>query len=492
MVNYTRRAVKGAATVFIISILAGFFGYLVRVLFARNLTVEEFGLFYAVLTLVGLIATFKDLGLGQALVKYIPGFLVKKRKDLVKNSIMTVALLQFVFATLIVSILFLCSNWLAINYFHSITASLIIKLLAIGYLLAIFIDIISYSFQGFQNMLYCSLTGLARMLAILVIAFIVLKLDGGLLAPSLAYMLYPIVLFLIFYPILVKKVFPQFCRIKTIFDRKLTKKLFKFGLPVVIGFAGMIVLGHTDIIMLTYFSGLKQVGLYNVALPTAKILTYFSAAIGTIFFPMFAELWAKKDKKRLRYGIENIYKYLLILIIPFALIMFSFPTIIIRLLFGSAYIKASLALQILSIGIILFSLAMLNFNIINGLGRPKINTKIVYIAALFNLIFNFILIPKYGIIGAATTTFVSYGIMFSLSTRWIKRYIKAKLPLLDFGKILIAGLVFVGIISWLKRVLLLNVWVEAVICVAAASIIYLGLIKLLKLIDLQKIKSTFN
>ena len=290
MVNYTKRAVKGAATVFFISILAGFIGYLIRVLFARNLTLEEFGLFYAVLTLVGLIATFKDLGLGQALVKYIPEFLVKKRKDLIKNSIMTVALLQFVFAVIIVAVLFLCSNWLAVNYFHSAAASLIIKLLAIGFLLAIFVDVITYSFQGFQNMLYCSLTGLCRMLTILIIAFITFKFGGGLLAPTLAYMLYPVILFVVFYPVLIRKVFPLFAKIRININKKLTKKLFKFGLPVVVGFAGMIVLGHTDILMLTYFSGLKQVGLYNVALPTATILTYFSAAIGTVFFPMFAEL----------------------------------------------------------------------------------------------------------------------------------------------------------------------------------------------------------
>jgi len=488
MVNYTRRAVRGAATIFIFSILAGFIGYLVRVLFARNLSVEEFGLFYAVFTLISFIAVFRDLGLNQALVKYIPEFLVKKRPDLVKSSIVTVGLFQFVFATIIAVILFLLSDWLALNYFHSQAASLLIILLGISLFFLFSKDIIKYSFQGFQKINYFTFTELGRVLAILAIALIGFNLGLGIVAPAIAYMLYPLVLTVIFYPIFIKKVFPEFGKIKMVFNKNLTKKLFKFGLPVVVGFAGMVVLGYTDVILLTYYSGLKEVGLYNVALPTAKILTYFSAAIGTIFFPMFAELWAKKDKKRLRYGIENIYKYLLILIIPFALIMFSFPTIIIRLLFGSTYIKASLALQILSIGIILFSLAMLNFNIINGLGKPKINTKIVYVAALFNLIFNFILIPKYGIIGAASTTLVSYGVMFGLSINWIRKYMKVKLPWMDFGKILILGLAFVGVILWLKKVLVLNAWLEAIICVTAALIVYLGLVFLIRLQTIEETK----
>ncbi len=342
MVNYTRRAVRGAATVFIFSILAGFLGYLVRILFARNLTVEEYGLFYAVLTLVGLITTFRGLGLGQALVKYIPEYLVKKKKDLVKSTIITVALLQFIIAVFITIILFLSADYLSLHYFHSSASSSIIKLLAIGFILVVFIDVLNYSFQGFQNMLYVALTNFSKMLVILIIAFFGFRLNLGLLAPTLAYMFYPVILFVIFYPVLTKKVFPQFCKIKTNFSKKLTKKLFKFGMPVVVGMAGMVILGYTDTIMLTYFSGLEQVGLYNVALPTARILTYFSAAIGTVFFPMFSELWARKDRKRLRYGIENVYRYLLIIILPFALIMFSFPKIIIRLLFGSVYENASL------------------------------------------------------------------------------------------------------------------------------------------------------
>ena len=85
MPSYTKSAVKGATVVLIISLVAAFLGYIVRFMLARNLTVEEFGLFYAVFAFLGLIGIFKSLGFDKALVKFIPEFIHKKEKDFIKS-----------------------------------------------------------------------------------------------------------------------------------------------------------------------------------------------------------------------------------------------------------------------------------------------------------------------------------------------------------------------------------------------------------------------
>ena len=72
MANYTKKALVNAGKVFAISIVAGFFGYIVRIFFARNLTVEEFGLFYATIAFLGFFSFFKGLGLDTALAFFIP------------------------------------------------------------------------------------------------------------------------------------------------------------------------------------------------------------------------------------------------------------------------------------------------------------------------------------------------------------------------------------------------------------------------------------
>ena len=85
--NYTKIAFKGALIVLVTSLFAAFLGYLVRVLLARNLSVEQFGLFYAVFSFLGLIGIFKSLGFDKAITKFIPEFQHKRKHDFIKSSI---------------------------------------------------------------------------------------------------------------------------------------------------------------------------------------------------------------------------------------------------------------------------------------------------------------------------------------------------------------------------------------------------------------------
>ena len=82
-----RKLLFDASLVFVMGLLAAIFGYLIRVILSRQLSLEEFGLFYAVFTFVSFFIVFRDFGLGQALAKFIPQFLVKKEYGKIKASI---------------------------------------------------------------------------------------------------------------------------------------------------------------------------------------------------------------------------------------------------------------------------------------------------------------------------------------------------------------------------------------------------------------------
>ena len=61
MATYTKFAVRGTIMVLVISLFAAFLGYLVRFVLARNLGVEDFGLFNSVFAFLGLIGAFNSL-----------------------------------------------------------------------------------------------------------------------------------------------------------------------------------------------------------------------------------------------------------------------------------------------------------------------------------------------------------------------------------------------------------------------------------------------
>ncbi|MCX8147367.1 MAG: flippase [Candidatus Woesearchaeota archaeon] len=473
--NYAKKALYGTIAVLLISLISGFIGYLLRLVLARNLTQTDYGMFYATFSLFGLLALFKSLGLNEANAKLIPEYLNKKNYAAIKGIIVSVFSLQFISSTTITIIMFLLSDYLAENYLHSQDASIIIKLFAIMFWLIPFENFFRSSFHGFQKMLYYAGVELLRVLFIFISTSILLRKDLGIFAPSISYVAAYVFISIICIPFFIR-MFPQFTKTKALISSSLIKKLIKFGFSVMIGLFGSVVLSYTDTTMISIFKGLEDVALYQVAYPTSTILLYFGSAIAAVLLPLSSELWAKKEKEKLKSGIGLLYKYSFMIVLPAGLLFLSFPEIILNILFGERYINASFVLQILGIGAAFYTIGLLNLNILSGIGKPKENAKVILVAALFNVIANLILIPPLGIMGASITTFCGYAIILMVTSYKVRKYIKVKIPWLNWLKNLVAGVVFLIIIYLLKAWLAANIWVEAIMSVGVASVVYIALL----------------
>jgi len=493
MATYTKIAVKGAFVVLIISLLAGLGGYFVRLVLARGLSVEDFGMFNSVFSFLGLLGFFKSLGFDKALIKFIPEFRHEKRNDLIKSSIIYVTTILLITNLIVISGVYLIADYLSINFFHSPGAGRLLLLLAIAFFIDSFVYVVRFAFQGFKEMAYFSIVEVARMLLILIIVLIGFKLDYG--RPpvaAFAYIIVPIILLIAFTPIFLKKVFPEFSASNLVFDRSVFKKISKYGLFVVETSAAGLVLYYTDIMALTYFSGLTAVGLYAVALPTVKVFMFFPRAVSGILIPLTSELWVKKRKDLLKAGIESLYKYPFIIIVPMVLAMFSFADIIINVLYGGSYLPAANAMKILSIGMIFAVIYGTNIDFFAGIGKPQITTKIVYTAAIVNFIANIILIPIIGIEGAAISTTLSYLLMMVMGLFNIRKFIDISFPKMVWIKTFLAGIVFVLVIWLLKKLIELNVWVETGIVLLVALLVYAVLLFLLKIVNIEELKGLYN
>lgn len=491
MATYTKIAVRGVLTVLVISLFAGFLGYLVRFVLARNLGVEDFGLFNSIFAFLGLVGAFRSLGFDKALVKFIPEFQHENKKDFIKSSIIYVCAIMLVINIIIIAGVYLFSSYLSANFFHSPKADIVLKILAIAFFLDSFVMVVKFAFQGFKNMVYYSAIDVVRMLIILCVILIGVKLNYGLLGPAIAYTVTPLILILIFGWILVKKTFPDFFKSKFVFDKGLIKRLSKYGIFVTETNAAAMVLYYTDVLALTYFSDLKNVGLYSVALPTAMVLMYLPRAIGGILLPLTSELWVKGKNKILSAGIESLYKYSIILIVPVVFIMFSFADLIIMVLYGDSYILAANAMKILSIGMIFWVLYGININFFAGIGKPQITSKIVYTAAAFNFVANIILIRLIGLEGAAIATSASYLIMMVLGFRYIKRSIQVEFPIKVWIKTFLIGAIFILLIWLLKKIIILNIWIKTGLILAISCLVYAVLLFLFKVINFNELKDLY-
>jgi len=489
--TYTKKVVKGVLWVMTSSFLAAIFAYLVKLLIARNLSQENFGLTYGIVALFGLISIFAHFGLNETLSKYISEFRIKKQFSNIKFSIVFAFLTQLAVNAIATAIIFFSAHYLAIHYFKNPAAELIIKLFAITFFLAPFEFIVIAAFQGFQRIKLYSFATLMRPVFLFFATLILFFLGYNILSYPFAMIGVFALTFFVYIPIFFRNVFPEFSKIKLQFKKNLSKKLILFAIPVVISSSAFVVLSYTDTLMITYFKTLQDVAYYNVAVPTAQVLGLISTSVATVLLPISSEIWTK-NKDLLIDAAKKIYKFASIIILPASFALFSFSDFVIITLFGAEYAPASSALKILSIGGIFLTLGQINITFLYGTGKPRYNSIIVWVAAIINLCLNFYMVPRFGINGAAFSTAFSFGLMLLLSQLTVKRLMGIAEDLPAILKTIGCAIVFIASIYLLKNTLNISALPKIIISLLLASVIYVTLLLATKTISLAELRDIWR
>ncbi len=488
MTSYVEKAIKGSAAVFIMGILASLVSYITRIFLARYLTPDEYGLFYAVFTFIVFFLFFRDLGLNSSLVKYIPEFKVKKQYDHIKTALVSALSFQMLSSVIFIILIFVFGRYLSINYFKNPLSYDLLRILSFYVLGSVFFRLLQSSFQGFQNIKIYSLFEFLKNSLFLIFSLVFFYFGFGIFSPAVSYVLLSFVISLILLPFFLKMFNFSSHRISDF--GSVTKKLFLFAIPVFFTGIGGKFISHIDTLILTGYVPIAEVGIYNVILPTSMMFLYFGSSISAAVFPMVSELSAKNSFKKISDGVKLLHKYSFVAIIPPAIILLIFSKKFISLFFGLEYASGYFAMQILMIGMLFYVVAGINNSVISGLGKPKTVAKIILFAAIINTIINFILIPKYGIGGAAFSTTLSYIIVFVLSTVTVNSYLmKAHVYNLWF-KILMVGVFFGASLYFFNAFFsgLIGVFVSIIL----SSVLYIILCIFFKLLDFAELKYYFK
>jgi len=485
--NYSKRIVSGFGVVLIGIVLSVGISYLIRIFLARNLSLHEFGLFYAVYTFIVFLSFFRDLGLNQALVKFIPEFQVRKEFEKIKSSISIVFMLQLLLAVFLVAVLFFIAPWLSVAYFKDPMSLVVIRLFSFMLLLLVLDDMLKKIFLGFQKMHLFSFMELGKNTIVFLLIVLFASFGMGLKTPVVAYLLASPLIFFIFLPFFFN-MFPFF-KYTVHITRELTKKLVLFGLPAVFNGLGDKILSYMDVLLLIYFVSLEQVGIYSAVIPTALLFLFFSRAITLVLFPLSSELWAKNESRRLSEIIGYIHKFLMALILPVMILLFVFADMFILLLFGEGFVSGALALRIIIVGMVFYNIAKINFSVLLGAGIPAKVTKILFFASIVNLVLNIILIPEYGIAGAAIGTSISYFAAFILSTVSLNKLIKTSFSMLQLSGLLLLGIVTFAFTSFFRYVLALPEVQELVVVSLVSLVFYTVMLFLCRIIKPGELKN---
>lgn len=241
-----------------------------------------------------------------------------------------------------------------------------------------------------------------------------------------------------------------------------------------------------DTILIGVFHTQTQVGLYQAAVPLAFLISYFPAAFGAVLMPLTSELWARGEKKFLTQAVHFIVKFSFMFVVPLVFIFTAFPDVTLSAIFTPESLAAIMALQILSLAMIANTLFTILHRIATGIGKTIIIAKVAGVMACVNVAGNLILIPPYGIEGAAVATFISSLVGLLVMVYLVRQFIKFTLPTSAILKTLAAGAGMLFFIFVLKQAIVLYPWWLEFIVVAISGVLcYLALIIAMKAIRKQ-------
>lgn len=497
MTNYAERVAKGTMTVFTMLFLAGLLGYILRIFMARNLSLADYGLFYSVFTVITLPMLFRDLGLNSAIVKFIPEFHAKKKISNIKKMLVQSFIIQLVISALIILVMLALGEYLSVNFFRNPSSFWLITSMLGFFLFHAFFQFCKSSFQGFQKISLFALSEIFYIGFILLsIVIIFTFLNHSAISASYGYSVGTAFASLICF-IFLWKIVGELPKKNGNPDKDLMKNLMKFSFPVMVTGVASLIMGYTDTICVTFFRSIEEVGLYQIALPTAQVMVYSSTALIAILFPVISEMWARKKYSSVSDGIIILIKFMLILILPLGMIFLAFPEIVLNVLFGSTYMGASHALQILSISFMFYTIGSILTTAVNGIGKPLINAKVIAFCSVLNLTLNLFLVPIYGIIGSATATLISYFTYFYLTKIFLDREFKKinlslYIPRMPIAKIILGSIFSLLLILFLKELISINPIIEALLIMSISMTFYASWILFSGCLDKKDLKMIYK
>ncbi len=181
-------------------------------------------------------------------------------------------------------------------------------------------------------------------------------------------------------------------------------KLIKNSYPY--GLSGLFYLIYyqSDILILSYYLDYIEVGYYGFALIFVTAVCLIPSVYYLTFRLKKIHILAKSDRKALKSYYQSHIKYSFIIGLLFLLILMVCIKPFIGIVFGIKYEPALNIIYVLGAYIPIKFLTLNSDSIMHTEGLVEIKVKIMGVAALLNILINFILIPEFGTMGAVVST----------------------------------------------------------------------------------------
>jgi O-antigen/teichoic acid export membrane protein len=472
-----RKAAKGGGIAFVGNVIDKGLRFPLEILLARVLGAGGYGSYSLGYGLMMIGSKISMLGLSSGVVRFAA--LYKGVGDIkrVKGTLSSAFVISTLSSVAVGGLLFLFSRSLS-ELFNMPELITVLRIFALAFPFYVITVMAGNAARAFQAISYeVVVTNICRPLANVAVVSMVFLLGFRLFGAVYGFLISSAIsavlgLFLL------KRIFPDIIsELKPSYE---FWRLLRFSLPVLfIGFS-YVLLNQTDRIMLGYFKASKDLGIYSAAAIISQQAGLITYSFSCIFCPIISDLYNRNEFRQLEKLYKTVTRWIVTLNLVLLILLIVFSKYIMAI-FGPEFHSGWLVLVVLS------SVHLVGYSAGGALagyalqmsGKQDFELVNAMVMLVLNVALNFLLIPIYGILGAAMATGVSYAVINIARIVEVYKLLRMHPYDTNYHKLFIAGFAVVSLsillfmfnvsrFSWIFSVVIL-------ITVYFATLYFLGL-----------------
>ena len=197
------------------------------------------------------------------------------------------------------------------------------------------------------------------------------------------------------------------------------RDLVRYGLPTYIGSITTFFSYRVDVILIALLlpNPAEPLGYYSMAVGLAELVFFLPNAVSQLFLPQVADATREDADAQ----VPMVARITLLITGAGALVLFPCAAVMIAVLLP-AFVPSLAPLAVLLPGVVALSVAKVVGGYVAGVGRPGVNSFVSLVSFVGNLAVNLVLIPQFGIVGAAAASLISYTGSALLITAIVARW----------------------------------------------------------------------
>ena len=407
---------KGSSA-FIFKIIGSLLGYVFLLLATREAGAEAWGIFALCLAVLNIASIISRFGLDISLLRYISEFLpdLSKVRDLVKKGVWLVFILSFGVSCC----LYFLSEIISTLVFQKPNLAPFIRIISFTVIPFSLSLLIAQSFRGLKEIKHFVFFSQPARYLFAIIFLVILTCFGIIDKEMIPIYSYVIGMFFVFFIgafLLIKKI----NGLKGLTFSVSIPKMIKTASPMMLSSSIYLLITWIDTIMIGIYLNESDVGIYNVAIRVSGLVSFGLAAISSISAPKFSETYNNGNKEEFKKVVHESSRLIFFSTIPLMIIIALFNKYIL-LFFGKEFIAGAAVLYILLVGQFSNTFSGSLTFILQMTGNEKIFRNVITLGLIVNIVLNLILIPRFGIIGAAIASASSLIVWNFLAVIYIRK-----------------------------------------------------------------------